>query len=104
MDARRSTAPFFREIEGELEGRALYTTIVDDRRLPLITWYLRRSVPALADRERAFELLRSEEPVGIVVSRKAYERERARFEAIPHDLHTAPSGKQTLAFVANAAD
>jgi 4-amino-4-deoxy-L-arabinose transferase-like glycosyltransferase len=101
LDRDKSAAPFFNAIRPESSWRDLYTTYCDDRRLPLIPFYLDRKPLVLANREDVFHLLRGERPVGIIVPEDFYQQRRADFAAIPH-LHTvAFRGRTFLGYVAN---
>jgi hypothetical protein len=101
LDADKSSEPFFRAIESELEGRELYATFVDDHGLPLLTCRLERRLAVVRDPERMLELLSGDAPVGLFVKRNLYERSRERFERVPHRVQIAPSGKRSLLLVTN---
>jgi len=101
LNAAKTTEPFFNAIRREASGRALYTTYCDDRRLPLIPYYLRRKPTILEDREAVFALLRGDRPVGIILPAEFYHARRAEFAAIPHTHIAALRGKTFFAFVGN---
>jgi 4-amino-4-deoxy-L-arabinose transferase-like glycosyltransferase len=90
MDARRSNAPFFRAVEPDLAGRAVYTTLLDDRTLPLVNWYLRRRVPVVGRTREVEALLRGEEPAAILMGRGDWLRLAPRFVAALPRVLTDP--------------
>ncbi len=73
LDRDDSFRYFFSEIEDRIEGRALYTNILNDRRLPLINYYLDRKVKVVQDAQELQRLLAGSDPVAIIVSRDWYE-------------------------------
>ena len=91
-DARRSTAAFFQAVAPELEERRIVTTVLDDRRYPLLTWYLRQPVPVVESREAALARLASGEPTAVFVSAGGYARAREKWERVPHRLLEPASG------------
>jgi hypothetical protein len=99
IDAERSSAAFFAAARGEVEGRAVYATQIDDRRYPLLTWYLRRPVPVLASREEAIARLAGGEPVGVFVPEGPYHR--GAWDDVPHRALEAPSGKRSFVLLLN---
>lgn len=99
IDAERSWRPFFDTIRPELVGRELYVGYCDDRRLPAIEFYLQRRVHMLASKEDAFPLLERQHPIAILLPLEFYEREKARFDAIPHRAITSPGGMQLFVLV-----
>jgi 4-amino-4-deoxy-L-arabinose transferase-like glycosyltransferase len=101
MDARRSEAPFFRAVEPELAGRAVYTTLLNDRTLPLLNWYLHRRVPLLERSGEVEALLRGKEPAAILMGRAAWLRLAPRLgEARPRVL---TDRRDTLVLVTSPA-
>jgi 4-amino-4-deoxy-L-arabinose transferase-like glycosyltransferase len=101
IDARRSTAAFFGSVAPQLEGRSVVTTVLDDRRYPLLTWYLRSAVPVVESREAALARLASPEPTAVFVSAGGYARARARWERVPHRLIEPASGKRVFVLLLN---
>lgn len=99
IDAERSTAAFFTAARDEVEGRAVYATRIDDRRYPLLTWYLRRPVPVLASREEAIARLAAPKPVGVFVPEGPYRR--GAWNDVPHRALQAPSGKRPFVLLLN---
>ena len=59
LNAKNSYSPFFDQVRDQLRDRELYTTLLDDRRLPLIEFYLDRHVPIIRDDEKLFQLFKS---------------------------------------------
>jgi 4-amino-4-deoxy-L-arabinose transferase-like glycosyltransferase len=99
IDAERSTAAFFAAVRPEFEGRTLYATRIDDRRYPLLSWYLRRPVPVLDSREDAIARLAGREPVGIFVPGGPHRR--GEWKDVPHRALEAPSGKRPFVLLVN---
>jgi 4-amino-4-deoxy-L-arabinose transferase-like glycosyltransferase len=103
IDERRSVAAFYRDVAVASAGRALHTTLGDDRRLPLVGWYLRRTAPAV-EPKRVPELLAGETPVGVVMLRREYEAERRQIDPVAPTIVAVDDGKaRKLVFVANDA-
>jgi 4-amino-4-deoxy-L-arabinose transferase-like glycosyltransferase len=99
LDATRSYAPFFDQVRLQSRGRELYTTLLDDRRLPLIEFYLDRRVPIIRDDEKLFQLLKSSAKVSVILDSRSYERLKKNFDLIPHQLITPSSEIQPLVLV-----
>ena len=99
FDAKRSFSPFFEEVRHHLRGRELYTTLLDDKRLPLIGYYLDRRVPIIRDDETLLELLQSGAKVSVILYRKSYQQLKDRLGGIPHHLVAPTSGNQLLVLV-----
>ncbi len=59
VNAKNSYSPFLDQVRNQLRDRELYTTLLDDRRLPLIEFYLDRHVPIIRDDEKLFQLFKS---------------------------------------------
>ena len=92
LNAKRSYAPFFDQVRLQALHRELYTTLLDDRRLPLIEYYLDRRVPIIRDDEKLFELLKGNAKVSVILDNKNYQRLKKNLDLIPHQL-IAPSSK-----------
>jgi hypothetical protein len=101
LNAKRSYAPFFDQVRLQSRGRELYTTLLDDRRLPLIEFYLDRRVRIIRDDEKLFQLLKSSAKVGVILHYRSYERLKTSFDLISHQLITASNEKQSLVLVNN---
>jgi len=99
LNAKRSYAPFFNQVRLQSRGRELYTTLLDDRRLPLIEFYLDRRVPIIRDDEKLFQLLKSSAKVSVILDFRSYERLKKSFDLIPHQLITPSSEIQRLVLV-----
>jgi 4-amino-4-deoxy-L-arabinose transferase-like glycosyltransferase len=99
LNAKRSYAPFFDQVRLQSRGRELYTTLLDDRRLPLIEFYLDRRVPIIRDDEKLFQLLKSSAKVSVILDYKNYERLKKSLDLIPHQLITPSSEVQRLVLV-----
>ena len=101
LEERKSYSFFFQEIREEAAGRELYTLFLDDRRLPLITYYLDRRIPVITNMERIFKMLESKDRIGCILPPDVYHTWKDRFDEIPHIFHTASKGKPSFAFVGN---
>jgi len=101
LDAQRSYSPFFALVRDQLRDRELYTTLLDDRRLPLVEFYLDRRVPIIRDDEKLFRLLKSSAKVGVILHYGSYERLKGRFDVIAHQLIAASNEKRPLVLVNN---
>ena len=99
LNAKRSYAPFFNQVRLQSRSRELYTTLLDDRRLPLIEFYLDRRVPIIRDDEKLFQLLKSGAKVSVILDARNYERLKKSFDLIPHQLITPSSEIQRLVLV-----
>jgi len=100
LDQQKSFAYFFDAIRPAAAQRKLYSWFCDDRRLPLISYYLGRRAEILKNDQEVFDLLRSRQPLGIIISAKFYETHRDEFAAVPHRAITAAQGRNDLTFVA----
>jgi 4-amino-4-deoxy-L-arabinose transferase-like glycosyltransferase len=99
LDAKRSYAPFFKQVRLQSRDRELYTTLLDDKLLPLMEFYLDRRVPIIRDDEKLFQLLKSNVKVGVILESRSYQRLKKSFDLIPHQLITPPSDIQRLVLV-----
>jgi hypothetical protein len=99
LNAKRSYAPFFDQVRLQSRGRELYTTLLDDRRLPLIEFYLDRRVPIIRDDEKLFQLFKGSAKVSVILDSRSYERLKKSFDLIPHQLITPSSEIQRLVLV-----
>ena len=99
LDAKRSYAPFFDQVRLQSRGRELYTTLLDDRRLPLIEFYLDRRVPIIRDDEKLLQLFKGSAKVSVILDSRSYERLKKSFDLIPHQLITPSSEIQPLVLV-----
>jgi 4-amino-4-deoxy-L-arabinose transferase-like glycosyltransferase len=103
VNREKSYAFFFNAIRPAVAGRTLYSTCCDDRRLPLISYYLDRRARIVNDKQEIFKLLRSGQPLGIIIPSAFYQTHQEEFAGIPHRAIIAPSGQNALTFVAPAA-
>ena len=74
LNTKNSYSPFFDKVRDQLRNRELYTTLLDDRRPPLVEFYLDRRVSIIRDDEQLFQLLNSGAKVGVILQHKSYER------------------------------
>src|SRR5215831_16479668 len=101
LNIKNSYAPFFEKVRDQLRNRELYTTLLDDRRLPLVEFYLDRRVPIIRDDEKLFQLLNSGASVGVILDQKNYERLKKAFALIPHQLIVPANDKPPLVLINN---
>ncbi|HME73984.1 MAG TPA: glycosyltransferase family 39 protein [Myxococcota bacterium] len=101
IDELRSWRPFFAQVRTELEGRRIFTPLVNDRRLPAMNFYLDRRLEILKDSDQIPLLLGSPEKVGIVVSVNDYNEQRDRLAKIPHRAIRASKGADLFVFLEN---
>jgi hypothetical protein len=99
LDRQKSFAYFFDAIRPAAAQRALYTTFCDDRRLPLISYYLGRRAEIVHDEPSVYKLLRSGQPLGIIIASKFYESRQAQFAAIPHRATITTRGQDVFTLV-----
>ena len=100
LDRHKSFACFFNAIRPATAQRKLYSGFCDDRRLPLISYYLDQRGEILSNEKDVFELLRSGRPLGIIIGSKFYQEHQGEFAGIPHRAITAAQGKSDFTFVA----
>ena len=93
FDALKSHAAFFDEIRDQIAGREVYTTALDDRRWPLITYYLNRRVPIVRDRERILQLLKGKAKVGVIFDRARLSQSGKIFGSDPHKVISPSHGR-----------
>ena len=101
LNIKNSYAPFFERVRDQSRNRELYTTLLDDRRLPLVEFYLDRRVPIIRDDEKLFQLLNSGASVGVILDQKNYERLKKAFALIPHQLIVPANDKPPLVLINN---
>src|SRR5262245_50044442 len=70
LNTKNSYSPFFDKVRDQLRNRELYTILVDDRRLPLVEFYLDCRVPVIRDNEKLFQLLNRGAKVGVILHHK----------------------------------
>lgn len=100
LNQHKSFAYFFNAIRPAVTQRTLYSTFCDDRRLPLISYYLDRRARIVNHEQDIFKLLRSGQPLGIIVSSKYYKSHQGEFAGVPHRTITATCGQNAFTFVA----
>jgi 4-amino-4-deoxy-L-arabinose transferase-like glycosyltransferase len=101
IDNLRSWRPFFDQVRSEIDGRRIFTPLLNDRRLPAMNFYLNRRLEILKDPDQIPLLLGSPEKVGIVVSIDDYNEQRDRFATIPHRAIRASKGADLFVFLEN---
>jgi len=99
LNGKRSYAPFFDQVRLQSRHRELYTTLLDDRRLPLMEFYLDRRVPIIRDDEKLFQLLKGSAKVSVILDNRSYQRLKKSLDLIPHQLITPSSEIQQLVLV-----
>jgi 4-amino-4-deoxy-L-arabinose transferase-like glycosyltransferase len=101
LDQHKSFAYFFDAIRPVVAQRKVYSAFYDDRRLPLICYYLDRRVETVEE-ERIFELLGTRRPLGIILSPKFYEAHLQEFTGA--FALSAPRGKNVFTLVMPGTD
>ena len=101
IDELRSWRPFFDQVRTEIDGRRIFTPLVNDRRLPAMNFYWDRRLEILKDPDQIPRLLGSPEKVGIVVSVDDYNEQKARLAKIPHRAIRATKGADLFVFLEN---
>jgi len=101
IDELRSWRPFFDQVRTAIQGRQLFTTLVNDRRLPAMNFYLDRRLEILKDPDQIPRLLLAPERVGIVVSVDGYDEQRDLLAKIPHRAIRASKGADLFVYVEN---
>ena len=99
IDREKSFRPFFEEIRPDLEGRRLATPLVDDMRLPLIDYYVGRSVEIVATPEAGIELLRGKDRAALFVHAKDLPSIEGRLAGLDVRAVRGGSGKSPIALL-----
>jgi 4-amino-4-deoxy-L-arabinose transferase-like glycosyltransferase len=97
LDREKSEAEFFARIRPSIDGCALVTTICDDRRLPMLTYYLGRRIEIVSSLEGLRERLRRPGKVAALVSYKDWLLQRRHFADLPIDVIEPSGGRQLFA-------
>jgi len=100
LDQPKSFAGFFNAIRPAIAQRKLYSRFCDDRRLPLISYYLDRRAEIVNNDQDLFELLQSGQPLGIIIASKFYLSHPGQFAGVPHRAVTSPGGRNAFTFIA----
>jgi hypothetical protein len=93
--------PFFEEIRPDLEGRRLATPLEDDLRLPLIDYYVGRSVEVVATPEEGVEVLRGRERAGLFLLEKDLPSVEGRLAGLEVRAIRGEHGKTPIALLLN---
>ena len=101
LDTKMSLRPFFDQISGSTDSRQLWTTILDDRRLPAMNFYLNRRLRIVESPTQLAALLRSDEKIGVVMLPQELAGLRSTLAGIAYKAQRAPSGKNILVYVTN---
>jgi len=101
IDALRSWRPFFDETRGEIGGRRVLTSLVNDRRLPAMNFYWDRRLELVKDPDQIPQLLASGEKVAIVVAVNDYVELKDRLAKIPHRAVRAAKGADLFVLLEN---
>ena len=91
---------FFESVSREAHRRSLYTTYCDDRRLPLIVFYLDREVAVVKSAPEVFALLESGRPVAVIVPPSFCDTWRDRLAQTPHQAISTERGKKSFVLLA----
>jgi hypothetical protein len=101
IDELRSWRPFFDQTRGEIEGRRIFTSLLNDRRLPAMNFYWDRRVEIVEDPNQVPLLLASPEKVGVVVGVNDYSEQKDRLAKIPHRAMRASKGADLFVLLEN---
>jgi 4-amino-4-deoxy-L-arabinose transferase-like glycosyltransferase len=103
LDTRLSWRPFFDAVHDTLdERRELWTTIVDDRKLPAMTFYFDRRVRLAEGPAAVPALLAGSQPVGVIVPIEQADALERELCAIPHRTLRADIGRDLFVYVTNS--
>lgn len=100
LDGEKSDAEFFAQIPPL--PRVVATTFADDRRLPLLNFYLRRRLDVIADRDVASSLA-APKPVAVFVGADVLRRIGRELRLIPHQTYVATRGRRAFVLLLNRA-
>ncbi len=101
IDKERSWRPFFELVQPELAGRALSTTMLDDRTVPAMNFYLDQRISHTGGMDAAVERLASDTAVAIIVINEQHELMRPALAAIPHRARRSDRGKDRFTLLTN---
>lgn len=100
LDSQKTDRYFFDRVRPELHGRQLYTTLFDDRRLPVINYYLDQRILVDPQPRAVLKLLRENAPCGVFIPMEFYRAHAKNFAAIPHEMVYTDQGRGFFCFVA----
>jgi 4-amino-4-deoxy-L-arabinose transferase-like glycosyltransferase len=104
VEAVKSWRPFFDEVRTNLtDDTELWTTAIDDRKLPAMNFYLDRRLGLIKGSKRVLDLLATEKNVGIIVYADEYDALRPRLAAIPHRSIRAKKGEDLFVYLSSAS-
>jgi 4-amino-4-deoxy-L-arabinose transferase-like glycosyltransferase len=101
IDELRSWRPFFDQTRSEIEGRRIFTSLLNDRRLPAMNFYWDRRLEIVREPDQIPLLLASPEKVGIVVAVSDYGEEKDRLAKIPHRAMRTSKGADLFVLLEN---
>jgi len=101
IDELRSWRPFFDQTRSEIEGRRVFTSLLNDRRLPAMNFYWDRRVEIVEDPDQIPRLLALPERVGIVIGVGDYSEQQDRLAKIPYRAMRASKGADLFVLLEN---
>jgi 4-amino-4-deoxy-L-arabinose transferase-like glycosyltransferase len=101
IDELRSWRPFFDQTRSEIKGRRIFTSLLNDRRLPAMNFYWDRRLEIVEDPDQVPLLLASPEKVGVVVAVNDYSEQKDRLAKIPHRAMRASKGADLFVLLEN---
>jgi 4-amino-4-deoxy-L-arabinose transferase-like glycosyltransferase len=99
IDELRSWRPFFEEVRVHAFDREVWTTVLDDRRLPAMNFYLDRPLRVLGRPDNVAGLMRSGRKVGVLLWQDQYDAQEGLLASIPHQLLRCRNPRYPFAFV-----
>ena len=103
LDAHKSYAPFFAEVQREARGRRVVTPLLGDHSLPLMTYYLRRRVEVL-DEAQVYAVLAGDARVAAILRARSYDAAPERITGIAGVRVSPIRGHQKLVLAVNHAE
>lgn len=93
LNEMKSFRFFFEDIQTELDGREIATVFCDDRRLPVLTYYLHRRMPLIQEQDIR-RAARSHRPLGLILPPDLYEKHLPDLQPLNPTVIQAQRGKE----------
>lgn len=104
LDATRSWRPFFDEVRHDLDPeRTVWSTVIDDRHLPVMNFYLDRPLRLLRDPAGVPDLLRSQQEEGVIMTVSQFTALQPALAGLRHRVVRAPVVDDRFIYVDNGA-
>ena len=101
LEQQKSYRFFFDEIRPMTDRMRVYSTYCDDRRLPLINFYLNRRVEIVPKADDPLKPLLSSSSVGVIMSPGLYEEHQRTIEQNSWTVIPTRMGKRAFVFIGN---